>query len=203
MLQYVYCGTVDISLGEVEAFRELLDSFKIDFAMNDEDDEDRDDDSEPELIEPPPPEVIDVEEQAWSDSYVKVELKEDDSATDSINQAQEQLDELEAGPAPVIQRVRHVFKSVQKTPNKNAFPEGKISVKRVVPSKQMQQIMSQNPKLCPFCGKHFKTSKHRNEHVKYCFDNPDRIVSQCPLCNKSVCDPYYLRKHIRLVHGNS
>lgn len=200
MLQYVYCGTVDISLGEVEAFRELLDSFKIEFAMNDEDDEDRDDDndSEPEIIEPPPPEVIDVEEQTWSDSYVKVEIKEDDSAADSINQAQE------AGPAPVpvIQRV-HVLKSVQKPSNKNAFPVGKISVKRVVPSKQMQQIMSQNPKFCPFCGKLFKTSKHRNEHVKYCFENPDRIVSQCPMCNKSVCDPYYLRKHIRLVHGNS
>lgn len=80
--------------------------------------------------------------------------------------------------------------------------EGKIHLGRVVPSKILQKFMNENPGICPFCKKQFKTPKHRNEHVKYCFQNPNRIVSVCPLCDKNVCDPYYLRKHMKNVHGN-
>lgn len=201
MLQYIYCGTVDMSLNAVAEFREFLNLLKIEFVQNDEDEDDNDYDSELEIIEPPPPEIIDVEEPTWSDNTVKVELKEepkpavDDCIVESLDQAQDMETEPEATRAVIFPK-KPSQRIIRMKPN----PVGKISVERVVPSRKMKEFMNENPQTCPFCRKLFKTTKHRNEHVKYCFDNPDRIVSKCPLCSKSVCDPYYLRKHLRTVH---
>lgn len=214
MVQYVYCGTVDISLHDVASFREVLSSLKIQFDLNDDENEECENDSESgevEIIEPPPPETIDVEDPSWSDdTKVKIEKNEENSEQLEENYLGESFDvgvEMETEPpkltaAPHIRRVMTFpNKPSQKITRLTPNPEGKISVRRVVPSLRTQQFMKAEPNICPFCMKKFKTSKHRNEHVKYCFDNPNRIVSTCPLCSKSFCDPYYLRKHLRVVHG--
>jgi hypothetical protein len=77
----------------------------------------------------------------------------------------------------------------------------RILVKNVVKSNSARLFMITHPDVCPFCQKRASNPKHRNEHVKYCSENPDRVVSKCPYCGKNFCDPYYVRKHIRSIHA--
>lgn len=232
MLQYVYCGTVDILSDEVESFRKLLESMLIDFDQEQDEagDEEEmeqeinnreaydDDDDEPEIIEPVQ-EIIDVEDPTWGDVKVKIKDEPNDepeesnfsNASKEKPMSQPQTNNVRPSTSKSIPtesfrrliRFPPSFLKPQKIIRLLPTVDGKISVNRVVPSKHFRDFMQKHPTICPFCHKLFKTTKHRNEHVKYCFDNPDRVVSTCPLCNKSVCDPYYLRKHLRNVHGKS
>lgn len=259
MIQFIYCGSVDIIPEEIEPFRNMLQSLEIDFEREDFDetekvesyDEEADDEDELDFFETDIPgtgDIIDVEEPTWSDFNMKIkeEPKSEDecfieplkvekvkslletalpsSPTTSstatrpnipikINTSifdhrysQDPQRSLLPKRISLPKRFFKVDQPVARFNPKNLQPastlETKISIRRVVPSKKMQKFMNDNPGKCPFCQRSFKTSKHRNEHVKYCFENPNRVVSTCPLCQKSVCDPYYLRKHLRNVHGN-
>lgn len=217
IMTYIYCGTVNIAQNEVETFRSILESLKIEFEQGSDDD-----DSEAEIIEPEFEETIDLEEPSFESStiYPDVSIKEEPKDNEYQDIKEEAVPEMEAldddheaktqDERVRIQQFRKIInfptrfaKPVQKIIHVQPTADGKISVERVVPNKKLLKFMNENPSLCPFCRKQFKTTKHRNEHVKYCFDNPNRIVSNCPICGKSVCDPYYLRKHLRNVHGQS
>lgn len=216
IMTYIYCGSVDIAQKEVETFRGILESLKIEFEQGSDGD-----DSEPEIIEPEFEETIDVEEPSFESSaiYPDVSIKEEPKDNEYEDMKEEVAPEIEAlddnheaktqDERIRIQQFRKILnfpsrfaKPVQKIIRIQPSPDGKISIERVVPNKKLLKFMNENPSLCPFCRKQFKTTKHRNEHVKYCFDNPHRIVSNCPICGKSVCDPYYLRKHLKNVHGH-
>lgn len=294
MLQYAYCGNVDVESEDVEGFEKVLESLKIEYDIEGDDGEDFSDDDELSSNAETTPNVaeitehgryseMDIEEPKWSEVTVKQEPKDEDDVKSSVvaststaakplgsasnplmsalqmpastsnqlplprfikitNQttnfkramlSQRQnitINKLltpETKPSihrptsetrPIVHRPANLqqFKRIinlQKQPpqsspetrfqtNPGGKLEGKIHLGRVVPSKVLQKFMNENPGICPFCKKHFKTPKHRNEHVKYCFQNPNRIISVCPLCDKNVCDPYYLRKHMKNVHGN-
>jgi hypothetical protein len=218
VMTYIYCGSVEIEQNEVATFRSILSSLKIVF------DEEIDEDySDPEIIEPVFEEAIDVEEPIFElpsqimypNITIKEEPKSDYSIKEEIAPEMLALDENHMAKTSDekirIQKFRkilnfpgHFIKPAHKIIRILPPPpvtDGKISIERVVPSPKIQKFMTENPMICPFCRKLFKTTKHRNEHVKYCFDNPNRIVSNCHICGKSVCDPYYLRKHLRNVHG--
>lgn len=222
-MTYIYCGTVDIAENEIETFRKILESLKIEYEQSDGEEENDSDD--PEIIEPELEDVIDVEEPSFDASpmFPNIPIKQEPTDHEyTINEfkfKEETAPEVEAldenhdvaktrDEIVRIQQFRRILnfpgrfvKPAQKIIRIQPSPDGKISVERVVPNKKLQRFMAEHPSLCPFCRKLFKTTKHRNEHVKYCFDNPNRIVSSCPICSKSVCDPYYLRKHLRNVHG--
>jgi hypothetical protein len=77
----------------------------------------------------------------------------------------------------------------------------RIKLHSVVKSEKARKLLVQFPLSCPFCKKKSKSLKNRNEHVKYCPNNPHRIDSKCNICLKSFCDPYYVKKHLINVHG--
>lgn len=77
----------------------------------------------------------------------------------------------------------------------------RVTIDSVVKGQRARTFMEMFPINCPFCMKKAKNQKHRNEHVKYCIKNPDRVISTCPLCDKNFCDPYYVRKHLIHVHS--
>lgn len=267
MLQYVYCGNVDVESEDIEGFEKVLESLKIEYDIEGPDDgeEFSDDEFQNNEVTPNVAEItghgeyceMDIEEPKWSEIVVKQEPKDEDDNKSAVVASTSTAAKQPAAvpkPLPTIPRFIKItnqpnhFKRVMITQhpsftlNKTLTPEvkpilnrpihhqirkvintqkppqlspairfqmspggkleGKIHLGRVVPSKVLQKFMNENPGICPFCKKHFKTPKHRNEHVKYCFQNPNRIVSVCPLCDKNVCDPYYLRKHMKNVHGN-
>lgn len=220
MMQFIYCGNVDIKAEEVAEFKKLLESLKIEFDQaSDESIEGGLSDNESYVDDKDFEDMIDVDEPVWAD-VTKIKKEPEDEASAVILEEQEEENDSEhssdvaqdpssehkyalSQPLPIRSSfiVRRVFapSASHNIFKKNITP---ISLDRVVPSKRHQHFMNVNPETCPFCEKLCKTSKHRNEHVKYCFINPNRIVSVCPLCAKSVCDPYYLRKHMRNVHGD-
>lgn len=232
-MQYIYRGSVDVPSGsEVEEFKKILEMLKIEYEQDQSEADDDEESLDLEIIEPPLQDIIDVEDETWDEKGdVKVKEEPKDESEDMIAEVLDDYDETmideeqqrEAEAANDKDKTfrsphndlksRYVHNSYNfpgrfvRTPQKliRVIPcaDGKISVERVVPSKKFQQFMADNPLICPFCSKYFKTSKHRNEHVKYCFSNKNRIISLCPLCKKSVCDPYYLRKHLRNVHGKA
>lgn len=206
MLQFIYCGSVDVITEDVEDFRKALESLQIEFNQKDEtgagDDSENDDNCSATVMNDKDfQDLIDIEEPAWNNVLIKDEPIDEEHLEEPTNV---ERPSIKPNIKTYIRR-----RTVQGLPSRTSTPssskiiklDGKISVDRVVPSKKLQQFMHINQEICPFCKKFFKTSKHRNEHVKYCTNNPNRVVSLCPLCNKSVCDPYYLRKHIRNVHG--
>lgn len=195
VMTYIYCGTVDIPEQEVKIFRSILDSLKIQY---EEDDDDGD------FGEPEPEQSTFETSSAFPSFTIKEEPKDDFSIDFSNDLEMEALDENSSEP-PEGQNIFQEFTNKEPKPLAIRFQpavDGKVSLGRVVPNRKTQQFMVDHPMICPFCRKYFKTTKHRNEHVKYCFDNPNRVVSNCPICGKSVCDPYYLRKHMRNVHGH-
>lgn len=222
MMQFIYCGSVDIMSEEVAAFEKVLESLKIKFVQPTEesDEESYVDDKEFE-------DMIDVDRPEWAEVQIKTEPDDEagsivkDYSVIKEQQEQEKDDDSDGSFAEVAQDPSSEHKYAQCQPRMirrvirpsfiTARPlddifrrnQNSISLDRVVPSKKIQGLMFAHPEFCPFCEKHCKTNKHRNEHVKYCFSNPHRVVSMCPLCHKSVCDPYYLRKHMRNVHGKN
>lgn len=223
MVKYVYCGSVDLTTEEVPAFEKVLESLKIDFerstqeeATEDKGNEQNDDDSY--VDDKEFESMIDVDEPEWADLKIKEEpedknevtlseatraqpVDDDSDLSSAESQTQQPFEHRYAQSMPrfkIIRPPKHtIIRQPQDIFTKSPIP---ISVDRVVPSRAIQKFMLKYPEVCPFCEKSCKTNKHRNEHVKYCFSNPNRIVSVCPLCDKSVCDPYYLRKHLRNVH---
>lgn len=203
MLQYLYCGSVDIDDCEVEEFRKTLGSLRIEFVQEDLQDDESGENEEVEEIEtvkPEPEESEVIVEVASCSNFVAVAKKEPKKeSTASTSSGKSNLSGERSELHEKVINFRRIIPSRIRIRESNI--KSKVSLARVVPSKSTQEFMNRNITTCPFCRKIFKTSKHRNEHVKFCFDNPDRIVSECHLCHKSVCDPYYLRKHMRKVHA--
>lgn len=245
MIQYMYCGSVDVIPEEIETFRKVLKSLEMDFDCDEfnenekveEDNEEVDDEDFFEIDTNETADIIDLEEPMWSDVKIKNEPQSDD---ESVVDEEDKPDSLMVAsllskslpdarrkfpivihnttidhkPSQSPKRLlisnqvsiqRRIMSNPSSQPQlrQNSSLFRQMTIDRVVPVKKLQQFMKVNPGKCPFCNKNFKTSKHRNEHVKYCFENPHRVISKCSLCQKSVCDPYYLRKHMRNVHGTS
>ena len=211
MMHFIYCGTVHVTSQESPAFKQALEIFKIEFDQQVEasDDESSVDSQEFEYM-------VNVDEPDWMDVNIKDEpeegscvssVKEEPENDEDSNQCSEATEkpllvnkrdqQPSTSSVPRLLKPSSFYKSIKIT-TKSQTP---ITLNRVVPSKRIQNFMNSCPEICPFCERKCKTSKHRNEHVKYCYTNPNRIVSVCQLCKKSVCDPYYLRKHMRNVHG--
>lgn len=205
-MTYIYCGTVDIAENEVEIFRNILDSLKINYDVEDEGDADFDHTGTTEHEEES---SLSLQESSDFPSFSIKEEPKDEFSIEYTEHHESVMDIEDSKPQndkTDFLNLLNFPEKIQPVPKVLRFQpsiDGKISMGRVVPNRKLQQFMTENAMLCPFCRKLFKTTKHRNEHVKYCFDNPNRIVSNCPICKKSVCDPYYLRKHLRNVHGQA
>lgn len=129
-----------------------------------------------------------------------VDEEEEEEANDEDGEVFAYLsDSNECQPTPKRQRVAP---STSKNSSSENARKRRVKIEDVVKNKQVKLWFDLRPDTCPFCNKKAKTTKHRNEHVKYCSENPDRIISRCPHCSKSFCDPYYIRKHIRTVHAD-
>lgn len=104
---------------------------------------------------------------------------------------------IQQPPRKVRKLIRPMRPNIDFSPRKP-----RVKLYNVIKNEKVKKFMELNPQICPFCKKISKSNKHRNEHVKYCVSNPDRIISKCPHCSKSFCDPYYVRKHMKTIHGD-
>ncbi|CAG9811922.1 unnamed protein product [Chironomus riparius] len=212
LMQYIYCGKVDIKDNDIAPFKKILNTLKIEINIED---------TRPHLK---PATATITSNRRRADSFSEIQIKEEkidddencvqllqDSEFMNCSTDYEQPD-IEPPTQPAI-RPRfslpqlHHFKA-QKSPRITRVSSGieisrhRTKLDNVVRSKEHRRFMELNPVDCPFCMKNSSTNKHRNEHVKYCTMNPDRIVSKCYYCDKNFCDPYYVRKHMKTIHAD-
>lgn len=200
LMEFIYCGKVNVKETELVKFNKTLKNLRIE-AMSGGDGikkEVNDDD------------VVEIKEELDEDDddsnlITELHIKEDGEIPDYGSSDGEYL------PPSKRKRVSTTAASGSSSnyaavpfrlPGDPAFQKRRIRVEDVIKSEEHKMWFDLRPEICPFCSKKAKTNKHRNEHVKYCTENPDRIVSQCPFCNKSFCDPYYVRKHCKNIHAD-
>jgi hypothetical protein len=174
MMQYIYCGAVTIPADQVDDFKKVLHSMKIEFVQEDDEIPEENESSakktsednteQPEMLMPSDDESddVDVDDLNWNETKIKDEPKSDEDSSDSFTTM------FNISKYAPTKNPRHAAVASSSISNSNlhsikllTHPEGKISMDRVVPSKKMQRYMTEHPLICPFCEKRFKTTKHR------------------------------------------
>lgn len=228
MMEFIYCGKVEIEEKDVARFQKVLKNLRIESI--------RLDPMRFDHLQPPPkrfeiPQMSMTQNQpndtqmSYFDPDIKIkeekvdetiefgnervvdwdrdyEFEDDDSKSENGEHSGDFKSILNTQRVAMIRQ--NLSKNLSPRPEVPFYlqiPRQRVRVDSVIKRNEDRIFMDENPDLCPFCKKRAKTSKHRNEHVKYCTENPDRVVSKCPYCEKSFCDPYYVRKHIRTIHS--
>lgn len=169
-MEFIYNGKVDVDEDDTEDFKKLLKKLKIGTKFS-------------EIPGKTNNEIDKMTEEIF--------IKEEKESHSEI--VQMKTEDFQNSSNEVIS-----FLSLPKQPQPNM--KNKIFVKDVVKCKEAKILMNENPKDCPFCMKTSLTSYHRNRHVKYCRMNPDRVITICPHCDKSLCSPESLRNHVKFKH---
>ncbi|KAG5668625.1 hypothetical protein PVAND_016560 [Polypedilum vanderplanki] len=204
LMEYIYCGRVDLHENEIQKFKKLMQTLKMDIAANNESSEAIPTTSSAtnatDLLE-----EIKVKEETSEDQNI-IDLNESEAESCSSEDCNDfelpmslMAQEMSVQQPPT--KVRKLFRPMRPEINFGVV-KPRVKLFNVIKNEKAKKFMEINPKICPFCKKISKSNKHRNEHVKYCISNPDRIVSKCPHCSKSFCDPYYVKKHMKTIHGD-
>lgn len=190
-MEFIYCGKVDVNENHMDEFKKLLETLKIDTKINEMKEEAFNDDDE--MFE----EIKVKEEKGDFSEIIQMTEMHEEGQVEGGNY---EYSSDEPASSSFLQQQRQqtpkIIKVVSHAPRK------RTKVDSVVKSEIARRFMDENPTDCPFCKKSSSSNKNRNEHVKYCTLNPDRVVSYCPYCDKSFCDPYYVRKHIKTLHSD-
>lgn len=198
LIEFIYCGKVDVKSSELEKFQKVLKNLKIESLRSEPKPQKVKFEAKPSTsnhIEPIVRIKEEVDDEDSSGVVIEVQMEEDGEVHYSDNSDGEYK--------PPRKRVKPLGNEIMTTtiPLTMHAPRRRTRIEDVVKKDEAKMWMDLRPEICPFCNKKAKTNKHRNEHVKYCSENPDRIVSKCPYCDKSFCDPYYVRKHVRTIHS--
>ncbi|XP_070496642.1 protein bric-a-brac 1-like [Chironomus tepperi] len=215
LMQYIYCGKVDVKDTDIAPFKKILTTLKIEINIEDTRQHPKTSATVTATVTSNP-----KRHDSYNEIQIKEEKVDDDENCIQVFQDSEFMDcstdyqqpELES-PKQSSFRQRFSLPQLQQIKSQKSPRIARVSagqemsrhrtkLDNVVRSKEHRRFMDLNPLDCPFCMKTSSTNKHRNEHVKYCTMNPDRIVSKCYYCDKNFCDPYYVRKHMKTIHAD-
>lgn len=180
IMDFIYLGRVDVKEKDAQKFQKMLKDLKI----------------ESKVYETAKEIKLEDNSDAIDDNIL---IEEDLSVGCGKFEPIDASENVDLGTFDLTESNQQSRKAIQAKPP-ILFPSQRITIESVVLNDQVKKFMAENPITCPFCWKEATSLKHRNEHVKYCRCNPNRVISKCPLCEKNFCDPYYLRKHLRLMH---
>lgn len=212
MMEFIYCGKVDVENQDVHKFQKILKNLRIDSIKTDDTITSSFFDSN--VVKIKEEKVDEVVEPSYDDEQIE-DIDMDDDDENYLTEGDSRSGDGEYIPmrTATSQRMAKIRQNFVKTLSARPRPPGlmrmqsqgtskpRTRIENVVKDDEAKAFMDLHPEICPFCKKKAKTLKHRNEHVKYCSENPDRVVSKCPYCDKSFCDPYYVRKHVKTIHS--
>lgn len=214
-MEFIYCGKVDVEDKDVLRFQKILKNLRIESTRVEEDfsylnpeikikEEKIDDVSEIDYGM----EKVEDYDMDYESLMEDDETKSGDGEYSPMTTANQRIAKIRQNLSKTLAAGTQssFFSKTSKQRTQSPFfsktPKTRTRVEMVVKDDDNKAFMDLHPLICPFCRKKAKTMKHRNEHVKYCSENPDRVVSKCPYCEKSFCDPYYVRKHIKTLHAD-
>lgn len=193
-MEFIYCGKVNVKETELGKFNKILKNLRIESMR-----------SMTHALKPEATnEVIKIKEEAVDDDDLVRVAQEEGEIPDFSEGSDDEYQPPGKRQCTASGSTSNYYPNISHPyllPSDPGFQKKRIKIDDVVKNEEHKMWLELRPEICPFCNKKAKTQKHRNEHVKYCSQNPDRVVSNCPFCAKSFCDPYYVRKHCKNTHA--
>lgn len=182
MLEYIYCGQVDLEADDVREFNEVAKSLKINVEFK----------------------VPGAEE----DTNATVSSTNQDRSMSLLN-SDESIEASFGGLKTKNKQSKPLtissFTSLSSKGTKRPSTDT-ATVRQNVPKKKLKRDMEREklakaegwPK-CDHCNNVYHP-KHHLFHQKHCWENPNRIVSDCKICGQKFDIPAYLRTHMDKNH---
>lgn len=181
MLEYIYCGQVDLEPADVREFNNVAKSLKINVEFK-----------------VPEEEIISTVSSTHND-HSTASLISDESQDSSFGsfKGNKSLAKSRATVASLNPESRAPLKRSAQVPR---------NVKSVVPSKKeirdaerVKQAKAEGWPKCNYCRKTYR-SRDCRYHERFCWENPGRVVSDCKVCNQKFDVPTRLRNHMSEKH---
>lgn len=205
-MEFIYCGKVTIERKESERFKKCLENLRIDIKTEKSQ-------VNFENLTPPskhkPVENEKLTEDCCPDEQMIEEVNLGEMAArdrlfvDAIHIKEEQSSDYKCeSSSDESEKERKPKKRSAASSNTKKIGLKVFDIRMFVKSKEAWKFMKENPYSCPFCDKVVNRKKGRNTHVKFCKENPDRLNSDCPFCQKTLGTPYALKLHISSHHNS-
>lgn len=213
ILEYIYCGRVDLLPEDVKEFKKVAENLqiKVEFKLPVD-----------EIVLSSLPEMMSQDTLADVSSTNDHTMHTMDSY-DSMTRSYEDLMESTSGITPLaisIASVKSLSKKLENSstarakigpaPKKIKLKEDespqlkrKKSFKLKIPGSKVARITSKVVDYvrvaCVYCDREYR-EKDRNYHQKFCWNNPNRVVSDCSECDRKYEFPGKLKQHIISRH---
>jgi hypothetical protein len=178
ILEYVYVGKVEIELEDVKDFKEVAKILQIKVEFEEE---------------------RQVEEDMSQDLLTEIPDEEMNSSFDdhTMDNASSESDDMEFSAEPTRKITTGRKFEDEEAAHKKGPPAKKLKKSNSGLTSFPTKTQSSNP--CIFCSR-VMTDKNRKYHQRFCWENPDRIASECKYCDRKFQVPGKLRVHMNLRH---
>lgn len=179
ILEYIYCGEVDLAPENVTEFKRVAQSLQIVVKFNIED---------PEIDDTLPRQMS--QDMLADSSTIEHEMSLEEDEVVDYECKMERSDDSQPGLT-----IASVTSLNSISPTDTAGAKLKPQSRRI----RVGYTYKSATISCVYCDKEIR-ERDKNSHQKFCWSNPKRIVSDCTLCSKQFTVPSKLRLHIERQH---
>lgn len=213
ILEYVYCGRVDLEQKDLESFKKVAESLQIKVEFNLPPPE-----SEPKtLTEMMSQDTLSstiVDHEMHTDLSWESDMESDfdlmqtsgvapltiDSLIDSEqklnNRRSLNLRKIKSKYEPALKKIKIDHEPRQSL---SSVIKRRTEVKMNIPTRVPVPHIDLKDSICVYCDHNIR-EKDRNYHQKFCWKNPSRVESNCNLCHRKYEYPAVLKRHMQKAH---
>lgn len=183
ILELIYCGKVEVNQQDILQFLKTLENLKIVLKNV----EYIDAKSKQKILEESSNHEEPEDEIFYEETECNLTSEIDDKPTPELITTAKEI---------IIEYKKVEQKKISKSPPENRRKSSRTRVKNVVKEKTAKDVTEKHPDICQFCRKKAKSKNH----VKYCINNPNRVISYCVYCFRSFRDQHSVKIHMRTIH---
>jgi hypothetical protein len=207
ILKFIYCGQVDLEANDILEFQKVAKSLLIEVDEQQFSEQNLTTINTTEMLShnaltPMSSTTMHCSEISYEDDE---ELYEESSVINSIGDltmySQENISissvrTMNSDPVPLRNSTMKSSgsKSLMQPPTKK--PKIKVEQIKTEASRNSKVVRASDGLNCKYCDRKLRF-KDQNYHQRYCWKNPNRIVSDCEVCNKKFEVPSTLKLHMQ------
>ncbi|CRK95846.1 CLUMA_CG009294, isoform A [Clunio marinus] len=196
VLEYIYCGQVDLNSQDVAGFKEVAESLQIKVDVG--------------ILEASKS-IVDQEMRALSQTtlagvsssrdlmmdHSMNSLNTTNTLTDtSLESIDEQLDDTRDEPEPAARKRKHNENNLMDDKKRSSLDPYTKTARRILRYSHIDRTKKpiESTMHCGYCRRSHRISSI-NYHQKHCWSNPKRTTSECKHCRRKLETPAKLRHH--------